>query len=252
MRVRKDATVEESAGRGSIRRRTVIGLATASLSVLFAVRPVVLSAQVGHAPEHSPYHDIKRGSSLMLGVGYLAGGRGIVGVGPSNGPAFSARYELPVSRIVTFTADAGYARTTRLVADPTKDSASRVTGPVDEPLAIVDAGVDFMVTGLKTWHGFAPYVGAVGGMAISVSPPTDPSGYRFRVKGAFGPRLGMRVYPSRAFSVRVDARLLYWRLRYPLSYMQLSPDGTRVLPITGANTQWTLHPYVTLGLGWTF
>jgi len=54
-------------------------------------------------------------------------------------------------------------------------------------------------------------------------------------------------------SVRTDFRLVLWRLNYPLGYKQPSTiDGSRVLPLEAPLTEWTAHPWITIGLGWTF
>ena len=40
------------------------------LAVLLSVCPTVrLSAQIGHDPNHSPYHDIQRGGDVRFSVG---------------------------------------------------------------------------------------------------------------------------------------------------------------------------------------
>ena len=192
------------------------------------------------------------GASLFVGVGYVSGGRGIVGVGPSKGRAWSARYERPFSRILSATLGVGYAQASRFVADPAKDSASHISGPFDQALYVVDVGVQFLLTGAKTWRGFAPFLGVSGGVAISGTPPTDSSGYRFGNRATFGPQVGVRWYPARRISVRADMRLLFWKLTYPLAYKQPSPDGSRVLPLGGAESEWTRHPWITVGVGWTF
>lgn len=221
--------------------------------LLTAYPPNRLPAQVGHPPGHSPYRDIPPGSSLVVGFGYLTGGRGIVGVGPSNGRSVNARYERPFSRVLSATLAAGYAQASRFVADPAKDSAQHISGPVDNGVYVVDAGVQFLLTGAKTWHGLAPLLGFSAGVAVSgKAPAADSSGYRFRPRATFGPRAGVRWYLAPRLSLRADARLLFWRLSYPLAYKQPSPDGSRVLAIGAADREWTRHPWFSVGLGWTF
>jgi hypothetical protein len=109
-----------------------------------------------------------------------------------------------------------------------------------------------MLTGAKAWHTFAPYLGASGGVILATSPPADSSGYRFRFKGIFGPELGLRWYLARRIAVRADARVEFWRLSYPITYKQPSPDGSRVLQVGAADYEWTRHPWISVALGWTF
>jgi hypothetical protein len=222
-------------------------------AVLPAYPAARLSAQVGYPPDGSPYRDLKRGRTLILGAGYLTGGRGVVGVGPSNGRIASARFEVPFGQSsVAFFLGAAYGQMSRFVADPTKDSAAHISGPVNTNVTIVEGGLHLMLSGDKMWHAFAPYVGFSGGGIVATDPPADSSGYRFRVKGIFGPELGLRWYLGRRIAVRTDARLVFWQLYYPPNYKQPSPDGSRVLQVGAADKQWTRHPWISIGLGWTF
>jgi hypothetical protein len=234
--------------RWCMRRATL-----ASAMVLLTAYPAArLSAQVGYPPDNSPYHDLKRGRTLILGAGYLSGGRGVVGVGPSDGSMASARFEVPLNKSLAAFLGAAYGRMSRFVADPTKDSAAHISGPVNTDVVILDGGLHLMLTGAKAWHAFAPYAGASGGVMLATSPPADTSGYRFRFKGIFGPELGLRWYVGRRIAVRADARVEFWQLSYPATYKQPSPDGSRVLPVGSADKEWTRHPWIGIGLGWTF
>ncbi len=69
--------------------RRMAGLAALLLA---AYAPIRLSAQVGHEPGQSPYHDVRRGGVAVLGVGYLGGSRGRAGVGMSDGITWNVRY----------------------------------------------------------------------------------------------------------------------------------------------------------------
>src|SRR6266566_3580970 len=101
-------------------------------------------------------------------------------------------------------------------------------------------------------RGLAPYVGGGFGVAISGTSPRDSSGYRFGSKFTIAPNAGLRWYPARRLSVRGDFRLVLWKLNYPVSYKQPASDGSRVLPLTASFTDWTAHPWATIGVGWTF
>jgi hypothetical protein len=223
-------------------------------AVLPGYPPTRLSAQVGYPPDRSPYRDVKRGRTLILGAGYLSGGRGVVGVGPSNGGMTSARFEVPFGKPLAFFVGAGYGRLSRFIADPTKDSASHISGPINVDVVVIEGGIHLLLSDSKTWHAFAPVIGASGGVIVARDPPADSSGYRFRAKGMFGPELGMRWYLGRRVALRADARLMFWQLTYPLAYKQPSPDGSRVLQIDppAPDKEWTRHPWISIGLGWTF
>src|SRR3989442_1423843 len=94
--------------------------------------------------------------------------------------------------------------------------------------------------------------GSRGSVAISGTSPRDSSGYRFGSKFTIAPNAGLRWYPARRLSVRGDFRLVLWKLNYPVSYKQPASDGSRVLPLTASFTDWTAHPWATIGVGWTF
>ena len=221
--------------------------------LLLAIVPSFrLAAQVGHDPSHSPYRDVRRGATLVLTFGHLGGSRGGPGVGISDGPTGGLRYEASFGALGAALGIA-YGHTTRFVVDPTKDSVSRKSGPFDTDVVLADAALQLSLTGRTTWHGLAPYVGGALGVAVGGGSPPDPSGYNFGNKLTLAPQAGVRWYPARRVSVRADFRLVLWKLRYPLGYKQPSPvDGGRVLPLDASLDEWTSHPWITIGLGWTF
>jgi hypothetical protein len=211
-----------------------------------------LAAQVGYDPAHSPYRDIPGGGVAVVSVGYLGGTRGSVGVGLSNGATGGLRYEVQFGAIGA-SLGLAYGLTTRYVVDPTQPAATRKTAPFDNPVVLADAGLQLQLTGRKTWHGLAPFVGAAIGLAASTRSPRDTSGYDFGTKITLAPNVGLRWYPARSISVRTDFRLLLWKLSYPLLYKVPNQiDGTSVLASGAALSEWTAHPWVTIGVGWTF
>jgi hypothetical protein len=220
------------------------------LGVLASWRGV--SAQVGFPPDHSPYRDMQIGSNFVATAGYLSGERGRVGVSPSDGNIYGIRWERPFSRTLGLVFSLAEGQTTRYLVDPTKDSASRTTGPVDNPVGLADIGLYLMLTGGKTWHGFAPSLGLSLGAVWASRPPGDTSDYNFGTRFEFAPQAGLRWYLAKRLSIRGDARLVFWKLSYPLQYKQPGPDGSRVLPINATTSEWTHHPWLSLGVGWTF
>jgi hypothetical protein len=173
-------------------------------------------------------------------------------VGPSDGLTGALRYEVPFGAVGA-SLGLAYARTSRFVEDYTKDSTSRRTGPFDDPVVLADAGLQLVLTGRKTWHRFAPFIGGALGVAIGGALARDTSGYRFGTKITLAPNAGVRWYPTRRISVRGDFRLLLWKLHYPLSYKVPNKfDNSTVLPATAALDQWTAHPWATIGVGWIF
>ena len=121
-------------------------------------------------------------------------------------------------------------------------------------LLITDISTQLRLTGAKSWRGIAPYVGVGLGMAFDLGSPGDTtkSGYTFGTKFTLGGSTGVRWFPTRRVMVNADFRAQLWRLRYPASFSFPAPDGSRVVPLTDPSTDWTLHPWISLGVGWTF
>ena len=214
-----------------------------ALTVLTALT-ARLSAQAGHDPAHSPYHDIQHGNTVQFVVGYLWGSRGDVPVGPSDGAIYGLRDAYPVSNLLTLVADVQYSTTTAQYASP-YDSIT-VYHRVNNPLIMIDGGARATLTGSKTWHGFAPYLGAYLGLVVSSNITADTSGYDFGTKFMLAPGAGFVWHPARRFSIDTDFRLVFWELSYPPSYQP------KLRPFTQSLSDWTTHPTLTIGAGWTF
>jgi hypothetical protein len=228
--------------------------ATVLAVVLLAVYPTsrLAAQEVGHDPTHSPYHDVPRGGGPLFTMGYVGGNRGLVGVGPSSGMAWGLRWNARIGGMTTLVANLAYAQTNRFVVHPADSTKYRTQGPFDSPTALVDLGLQFALTGGKSWHGVSPYLGTALGFALQTSAPRDSSGYRFGTKITLSPLIGAQWLPARRVTVQADLRLVFWKLSYPLSYKQIAADSTRVLALNSAESQWTRHPYVSIGVGWTF
>ena len=215
------------------------------------------AAQVGYPPDRSPYRDVRAGGTTVLGFGYLSGSRGVAGVGPSNGNVVSFLYERSFGRMFGLHFELANARTTRYVVDPTKDATTRSTGPVNTALTMIDVGAQILLTGGKTWHGIAPFIGASVGAALSGAVAGDTSQYKFGTKLMFGPEVGVRWYLTRRLSARADANLIFWKLSYPLQYhvpptVCTGAGCAAVIALSDPLTQWTHHTWFNFRIGWTF
>ena len=228
------------------------GAILGAIALLIAYPPTRLPAQVGYPPDQSPYRDVKRGQTLILSGGYLIGDRGVVGVGPSDGPTVGARFQVLMGKDLAFFLAGTYGRLSRYVADPTKNAGSQISGPIKTDVGIVEGGMDVMLSGAKTWHGLAPYLGGSAGAIFANNPPVDSSGYEFGVQAIVGGEFGIRWYFGRQLAVRTDFRWQFWQVHYPLAYKQPAPDGSRILAIGADEKEWTDHPWFNFGVAWTF
>lgn len=210
------------------------------------------AAQVGYDPEHSPYRDIRRGSALSLGVGYFAGDAGKLGIGPTDGPVATARFELSLGGPTLVTIGTSYAMLERTVLDPGQVADSQRTGPFGTDVLMLDLGLQIRLTGQKSWRRLAPYLGAAMGLAFETSGPPDPGNFNFGTKFTLAPGAGVRIYPGRHLSLMADFRWLFWRLSYPATYQFPSPDGSTILLPGASTSDWTAHPWTSVGVAWTF
>jgi len=235
-----------------VRRYVVGGLLGLSVVASYDVA----SAQVGHNPATSPYRDVLLRSGPAFFAGHLSGGRGSADAGFSNGDVAGVRYELAAGKTLLVQFNGTYVKGDRFILNPAADSSSsqRKTGPYAADIFITDLMLQLRLTGAKSWRGFAPYAGAGIGVAFETTAPPDTtqSGYKFGTKFTVSGATGMRWYPLRRVSLIGDARFVLWKESYPTSFHQTAPDGSRILPLIHDLSEWTFHPVLSVGLGWTF
>lgn len=228
----------------------------AALAAAAILTPAGARAQVGHDPATSPYRDLRSKQVLGVMAGYLWGSRGVAGVGPSGGQLVTARYDRSVGGPMNLFLGLGFANANAYRMDPNLPASTRRSGPFNQGLVVMDAGLHLLLTGRKTWRGFAPYGGVGFGVVFQTGLPDDLSGYSFGTKAHLGPQVGIRWYPVEALSLRLEARDLLWRLKYPTQFFSpppVFPNEPPVLePATDPSAQWTHHPVIAFGIGYTF
>ena len=226
-------------------RRTVHRGAACLAVLLSALPPVRLTAQVGHNPGASPYHDLRRGAMLRLVGGYFGGERGKIPVGATHGWTGGLRFEYQASNVIILTTGIAYAQTDAFYVTA-RESPPDTVGPVDHALVLADAGLQISLTGGKTFHGLQPYIGTTVVLAFASAIAADTSGYDFGTKITAGPEAGIRWYPGRRVSFELGGRIVYYRLQYPANFR------IALLPPNASLTEWTAHPWATFGVAWTF
>ena len=206
-------------------------------------------AQVGHLPENSPYKDMRIKQALVFYGGVMSGGEGNAGVGPTNGPVGGVRWEIAVGAPSILFLGLSMANLERPLVNPDDPPDTRFLDSANQRIVMVDAGLNFVLTGRKTWRGLAPYMGVGFGMAFGGPVPEDLSGYTFKTKFHIDPTIGIRFHPSPRFHFRIEGRAVFWRLNYPQQFF----DGTDPLlnDLIQTNTNWTVHPTLLFGIGYT-
>jgi hypothetical protein len=219
--------------------------------------PTQVAAQVGHAPESSPYRNLSGNKWFSLFGGYLGGSAGSAGVGPTDGTTIGVRADFGLTAAIDLTASFAGADLGRQPINPTQGPAERLLDPARQLVLLIDGGIVLRLSGHKTWHGMLPYAGLTMGVAIGTKVDADSmSGFDFGLHFQTAPQIGIRVHPTRRLFFRLEARDVLWRLKYPTVFFEIpanDPDSPPVLdPLTEDDSEWTHPPMFMLGLGFRF
>lgn len=217
-----------------------------------------VQGQVGHSPGQSPYRDVRFGSSFTPLFGHLGGDGGEVRVGPHNGNTYGVRFGFRMSGFIEGGLSASYMDLERFIVDADDSVATRVSGPVDQSVVLIEAALQFNLTGGKTWHNIQPFVTGGLGYAFSSSTGTDTSGFEFGKRFSISPGIGMRYFLGQRIQLRVEGRRHFWKLKYPASFFQepLDEPGTEddpnaVIP-SGKDNEWASGWWLMGGIGFSF
>lgn len=215
-------------------------------------------AQVGHPPGSSPYRDLRSRYQVSVTGGYSWGSGGKVEVGPARGRFGGMRFDLHIGGPGAVQIGLNVGEFDRLLLDPSQAPDDRILGTATQSVFMVDAGLNMVLTGAKTWYGFAPYAGASLGLALGGAVPAADSlsPFNFSTKFIVGPQIGFRWFPVKRLSVRFEARDVIWRLSYPNQFFEPpanAPDDEPVLDLRFTKpTQWTHNPMLLVSVGWAF
>lgn len=225
---------------------------TCALVLALAAFAAPLTAQVGHAPDRSPYRDITRPNGFLLQYGHLGGDGGDLGVGPHGGDGWNIRYNVRLSGLLSAHLGFGHFSGTRDAYYPDDSAATRRTGPYTQGITFIGAGLQTMLTGPKTWHRLAPYLDGEVGAAIGSDVGADTaSSYSFGTKLYVAPSAGVEWFATQTVRLRFDAKLVLWKLTYPPSYFQIplkEPTAAPIIPSGGSTTEWTVTPWLSAGV----
>ncbi len=236
------------------RRSAVPPRLTRAAFILALLSPALASAQVGHPPDRSPYHDIPKGHTVTGFAGLFGGTGGRFAVAPHDGTVFGLRYDIRTAGTIQMGLALARGTLERLIVDPEVPLAERVSGPVDQQVSFVELDLQLNLTGGKTWHRLAPFVGVGGGLTFPSGTAADTSGFELGKKIYFAPHAGFRFFLTDRLHLRTDARVIFWKLSYPTSFTQSPEDepGTPP-PITDGNvSEWTTTSWLQAGLGFSF
>ena len=222
-----------------------------SLLLLSLLTAGPLAAQVGHDPQSSPYRELSYPTGVSALAGYFGGGGGSLGVGPHDGWMYGGRVQVRGNRALSIGLGVMYGTLQRRVLDPSAPVTERDKGLADQSLLIPEAVITMNLTGGKSWHRLAPYLGFGIGAAFGGDVASDSSGYQFGTKFSFAPFAGMRVVPSPRLALRAEIRGNLWKLSYPISYRTANSEGD-ILIADGTVGEWIMSEFFIFGASFYF
>jgi hypothetical protein len=228
----------------------------AVLALVIGAAP--LGAQVGHAPDKSPYRDIRKGHTFTALYGKFGGSGGEFGIGPHDGPTYGFRYDIRTGSTVQLGLGFAHGSLDRLIVDPFVELANRVSGPVKQSVNFAEVNLQLNLTGGKTWHRLAPFVGSGVGLTFPSSTPQDTSRFSLGHKIYLAPFTGVRIFVTDRLSLRGEARVAFWKLKYPTTFENEpvlepgTPEHSNAVITDGNLQEWTTSSWLTVGLGYSF
>ena len=229
------------------------------LTALLALLPAALAAQVGHRPESSPYRDIRKGHTVTPYFGQFGGSGGRFEIGPHDGNIYGLRYDLRTGSTIQIGLAVARANLQRLIVDPFDSLSRRVSGPVDQTVTFAEANLQLNLTGGKTWHRLAPYVGAGVGLTFPSGVPADTSRFELGKKIYLVPNIGVRIFVTDRLSIRGEARALFIKLKYPSTFEDEPaaepgdpPTNSNAVITDGRVSEWSTNSVLLVGLGYSF
>jgi hypothetical protein len=182
--------------------------------------------------------------------GYIWGDLGDAGVGPSNGPFAGVTLDLFFGGPIALSFTGWHATLERFVKEPGLPPDERTSGPFPQSLTTIDGNIQFILTGAKTWHRLAPYIGVGLGLGFGGDVPQDSTGFSLGTKFILQPQAGFRFYVSDRIVLTAEMKDVLWRLSYPPTY--LTGADPILDPRTQKGNEWTHHFALRFALSWAF
>jgi len=169
-----------------------------------------------------------------------------------------ARYDIRTASAIQLGIGFAHSSLDRVIVNPFVSLANRRSGPVNQSVTFAEVNLQFNVTGGKSWHRIAPFVGAGGGVAFASGTPADTSGYEFGRKFYVAPNVGIRFFLGDRLHLRAEARSTFWKLNYPTTFQQEpvgepgTPENPNAVIPRGKLSEWTSSSWLQAGLGYSF
>jgi hypothetical protein len=219
-----------------------------TICTLLLVATNSATAQVGHAPDRSPYRDRDYNRDWTFFGGQFSGERDPVGVAPTDGPMAGVRWQMHMTGPIYFGLRLAGASVDRRVIDPAKRLDERELGTEKVPMAFADMALELSLTGHKTWRGLAPFINGGLGVVADLRGANDIGSYRFGVPFTMTLGTGVSWTPAKNWSLRLDWSHYLYRIQYPTTYYLKTTEDPAVLPAGAARSFWRRNPALLIGV----
>jgi hypothetical protein len=172
----------------------------------------------------SPYRFLEKVQTLSLQAGYISTQTGSRDLGPRSAPIVTLEYLGRFAGPLSGTVALSYLPSERTVYEFATASGLTPLGDVDAKLLQANAGLEFTLTGARTWHSLAPFVGANGGLIMDLAGVskiekdaelTEEQRIEFGPSFAVGASLGADWFLNERLSIRAVGRGHLWRFQTP-------------------------------------
>lgn len=172
----------------------------------------------------SPYRFLEHPHTLSLQGGYIATDRGDLELGPHSAPTVGLEYRGRFAGPLSGTVGVTYMPTERSVFARSATSELTPLGDVDAHMLRAEAGLEFTLTGARTWNSLAPFLGASAGLITDLAgrsalekeaeiPETQL--IDFGPSFAVGASAGIDWFLTERLSIRAVGRGHLWRFSTP-------------------------------------
>jgi len=212
----------QSSGRDT---RVGLGAVAVLLSILLALVPRGVAAQEGDEVDiDTPYDWIPR--SLRLGVtgGYLDTNLTNLELGPQESFLLGLRGRARVSGPISLEFGTMYGESDRFAVDPRLATGPAPVDTVSSRWILAEAGMQFALTGNRTWNGVHPYLMLGGGFLVGIDeevsdalagPADSDLRHDIEIMPSVQAGLGAEWLPSDRFGIALEARDHLWRITTP-------------------------------------
>ncbi|MEK9500638.1 outer membrane beta-barrel protein [Gaopeijia maritima] len=224
------------------------------LSFAFALALAATPALAAAQTIPSPYRYIEKGQEVNLFGGAMATDAGRFGFGPGDQQLVGARYSVVVSNAFSLEGSATTSFGPRDVVNPAREEGDRIVEEAEVRLVLLEARLQFALTGRRTWHGLQPFTYVGGGVSFDTMGDQDEDflleerdqfDYGTRFTATVGG--GFRYALSERWMLRVDGGLVLYKLGTPTGWRSAERGFVGV-----PEDEWVSGRSLSAGLAWRF